>query len=88
MDHLPVDCLFQRVYVDLVEYKTMSRSPTGLSCIWVLTVIDHLTRFAVLIPLPNEHELTVAKALPTKKRVRIFGPPYIGPQFENKVVRL
>ena len=90
MGHLPVDRPFQRVSIDLVEYKTASRSPTGLSCTWVLTVIDHLTRFAVLIPLPNQQELTVAKAL-VERVFGIFGPPEIllsdgGPEFENKVV--
>ena len=42
--HPPVDRPFQRVSIDLVEYKTESVSPTGLKCSYALTIIDHLTR--------------------------------------------
>ena len=89
--HLPVDRPFERVSIDLVEYKTESVSPTGLKCSYVVTIIDHLTRFAVLIALPDKKEQTIAKAL-VKRVFDIFGPLETlhsdqGPEFENKVVK-
>ena len=53
--------------------------------------MDHLTRFAVLIALPDKKEKTIAKAL-VERVFGIFGPPETlhsdqGPEFENKVVK-
>ena len=89
--HLPVDRLFQRVSIDLVEYKTESVSSTGLKCSYVLTIIDHFTRFAMLVALPNKKEHTIANAL-VEMVFGSFGPPETlhfdhGPEFENKVVK-
>ena len=58
---------------------------------YVVTIIDHLTRFAVLIALPDKKEQTIAKFL-VKRIFGIFGPPETlhsdqGPEFENKVVK-
>ena len=88
---LPVDRPFERVSIDLVEYKTESVSPTGLKCSYALTIIDHLTRFAVLVELSDKKEQTIAKAL-VQRVFDIFGPPETlhsdqGPEFENKVVK-
>ena len=88
--HLPVDRPFQRVSLDLIEYKTESVSPPGLKCLYALTIIDHLTRFAALVAIPGKKEQTIAKA-PVEKIFGIFGPPETlysdqGPEFENKVV--
>ena len=76
---------------DLVEYKTESVSPTGLKCSYALTIIDHLTRFSMLVALPDKKEQTIAKAL-VERVFGIFGPPETlhsdqGPEFENKVVK-
>ena len=38
----PVERPFQRVAIDLVEYKIVSQG-----CKYVLSVIDHLTRFVI-----------------------------------------
>lgn len=38
--HLPIDHPFHGVSVDLVEYKTASRSPTRFRCTWALTVVN------------------------------------------------
>ena len=89
--HLPVDCPFQRVSIDLIEYKTKSVSPTGLKCSYALTIVDHLTRFAVLVALLDKKEQTIAKAL-VKRVFGIFGPLETlhsdqGPEFENKFVK-
>ena len=61
--HLPVDRPFQRVSIYLVEYKTESVFPTGLKCSYARTIIDHLTRFAVLVALPDKKEQTIAKGI-------------------------
>ena len=76
--------------MDLVEYKTESVSPTGLKCSYALTIIDHLTRFAVLVALPDKKEQTIAKAL-VDRVFSFFGSPETlhsdqGLEFENKVV--
>ena len=89
--HLPVDRPFQRVSIDLVEYKTESVSLTELKCSYALTIIDNLIRFAVLVALPDKKEQTIAKAL-VERAFSIFGPPETlhsdqGPEFENKVVK-
>ena len=87
--HLPTHRPFQRVSIDLVEYKTESVPPTGLKCSYALTIIDHLARFAVLVALPNKKEQTIAKAF-VERVFGIFGPPETlrsdkGPEFANKV---
>ena len=89
--HLSVDRPFQRVLIDLVEYKTESVSPTGLKYSLMLIVIDNLTRFAVLVSLSDKNEHTIANAL-VKRVFVIFGPPETlisdqGPEFKNKVVK-
>ena len=89
--HLPVDRPFQRISIDLVGYETESVSPTGPKCLYALTIIDHLTRLAVLVALPDKKEETIAKAL-VERVLGIFGPPETlhsdqGPEFENKVVK-
>ena len=89
--HLSVDRPFQRVSIDLVEYKTESVSPIGLEYSYVLTIIDHFTRFAVLVALPDKKKQTVAKAL-VERVCGIFGPLETlhsdqGPEFENKVMK-
>lgn len=47
--HRPIERSFLCVTVDLVEYKTMSEGNR-----FVLSVIDHLTRFVVLIAIKNK----------------------------------
>ena len=89
--HLPVDRPFRCVSINLVEYKTESVSPTGLKCSYALISIDHFTRFAALVALPDKKEQSIAKAL-VERVFGIFGPPetlhsYQGPVFENKVVK-
>ena len=68
-----------------------SISPTGLKCSYALTIIDNLTRFAMLVALPDKKEQTIAKTL-AERVFGIFGPPETlhsdqGPEFENKVVK-
>ena len=80
--HLPVDRPFQRVSI---------ASPPGLKCSYAPTIIDHLTRFAVLVLLPDNKEQTIAKAL-VERVFGIFGPPETlhsdqGPELKNNVVK-
>ena len=39
--HLPVDRPFERVSIDLVQYKMESISSSGLKCSYALTFVDH-----------------------------------------------
>ena len=71
---LPVDRPFQRASIDLVEYKTEPVFSTGLKYSYALTIIDHLTRFVVLVALPDKKEQTIAKTL-VERVFGIFGPP-------------
>ena len=53
-------------------------------------MMDHLTRFAVLLPVRNKTAETVANAI-IERIISIFGPPETlhnnhGPEFENKVI--
>ena len=86
--HLHVDRPFQRVSIDLVEFKTKSVSPTGLKYSYALTIIDHLTQFAVLVALPDKKEQIIAKTL-VERVFGIFESPETlhsdrGPELENK----
>lgn len=88
--HLPVERPFQRISVDLVEYKSVSISAAGTKCKYVLSMMDHLTRFAVLLPVRNKAAETVAQAI-IERIISIFGPPETlhsdqGPEFENKII--
>lgn len=49
----PMKYPFQYVFVDLVEYQTTSVFHDNLRCKFVVTLIDYLTRFAVLCPPPD-----------------------------------
>lgn len=60
----------------LSEYRLIlwSTNNTGVYCKYVLSMMDHLTRFAVLTPIPNKSAETVANVL-IEKIISIFGPP-------------
>ena len=61
--HLPVKRPFQSISFDLVEYKSVSTSATGIESKCVLSVMDYLTRFAVPVPVRNKATETVACAM-------------------------
>ena len=88
--HAPVERPFQRISVDLVEYKSLSKSATGVPCKFVLSIMDHLTRFAILTPIPNKAAETVARVI-IDRLISVFGPPETlhsdqGTEFENKII--
>ena len=64
--HLPIDHPFQRFPIVLVEYKTESVYSTGMKCSYALIIIDHFTRFAVLVALKDKREQAIAKAFLSK----------------------
>ena len=66
--HCPVTRAFQCVAVDLVEYKSMSQGNR-----FILFVIDHLTRFVVLILIKDEAARTIVRHL-IKRVFSVFGP--------------
>ena len=84
--HVPVDRPFQRVAIDLVEYKTLSQG-----CKYVLSVIDHLTRFVILAAIPNKEATAIARTL-VDRVFSVFGVPELlhsdqGKEFENQLVK-
>lgn len=87
--HVPVSRPFERLSVDLVEYKADSVPAAAVKCKYVLSMMDHLSRYAVLTPIPDKSARTVANTI-IDLIISIFGSPEIlhpdqGPEFENKV---
>ncbi|CAN0027382.1 unnamed protein product, partial [Sphacelaria rigidula] len=72
--HTPLEIPFQCVSIDLVEYKTISNSSAGVPCRYVMSVMDHLTRYALFIPIPNKCAVTVARML-VDRVLSTFGIP-------------
>ena len=84
--HRPVNKPFQVVAVDLVEYKSKSEGNR-----FILSVIDHLTRFLVLIPIKSKEASVVVRHL-IDRVFSVFGPPETlhsdqGKEFENQLVK-
>lgn len=74
----------------LLDYKTVSTTPDGVRWKYVLSIIDHLTRFALLMDIHSNSNKTVAQIL-TECVIRIFGSPELlrsnlGMEFENQIV--
>ena len=67
--HRPITFPFQCVAIDLVEYKA---SKKGFR--YVLSSIDLLTRFLILVPLKDKSMTTVARAL-VDRVFAVFPPP-------------
>ena len=85
MGHRPVTRAFQCVAVDLVEYKSLSQGNR-----FIVSVIDHLTRFVVLIPIKDKAARTFVRHL-IERVFAVFGPPETlhsdqGKEFENELV--
>ena len=69
LGHCPVTRAFQCVAVDLVEYKRLSQGNR-----FILSVIDHLTRFVVVIPIKDRAARTIVRHL-IERVFSVFGPP-------------
>ena len=84
--HRPVFRPFQCVAIDLVEYKASAK---GFH--YELSVVDHLTRFLILVPLKDKSMSTAARALVTHVLSFFSAPETLhsdqGPEFENDLVR-
>ena len=86
MGHRPVTRAFQCVVGDLVEHKSLSQR----NCV-ILSVIDHLTRFVILIPIKDKAARTIVRHL-IERVFSVFGPPETlhseqGKEFENEPVK-
>ena len=84
--HRPVTHAFQCVAVDLVEYKSLSQGNR-----FILSVIDHFTRFVVLIPIKDKAARTIVRHL-NERVFSVFSPPETlhsdqGKEFENELVK-
>ena len=82
--HRPVTRPFQVVAVDLVEYKSMSEGNR-----FILSVIDHLTRFLILIPIKSMEAAAVDRHL-VDRVFSVFGPLETlnsdqGKEFQNQL---
>lgn len=83
---VPVQRPFERLAIDLVEYK-----PPSDGCNYVLSAIDHLTRFVILTAVPNKAAATIARTL-VNRVFSVFGVPELlhsdqGTEFENQLVK-
>ena len=84
--HRAVTRAFQRVAIDLVECKRLSQGNR-----FILSVIDHLTRFVILIPIKGKTARTIVRHL-IERVFSVFGPPETlhsdqGKESENKLVK-
>ena len=82
MGHRSVTRAFKCVAVDLVEYKGLSQGNR-----FIFSVIDHLTRFVILIPIKDKAARTIVRHL-IELVFSVFGPPQTlhsdqGKGFEN-----
>ena len=82
----PVTRAFQCVAVDLVEYKSLSQGNR-----FILSVIDHLTRFVISIAIKNKAACTIVRHL-IERVFSVFGPPKTlhsdqGKKIENELVK-
>ena len=84
--HRPVTKPFQVVAVDLVECKSKSEGNR-----FILSVIDHLTRFLILIPIKSKEAAVVVRHL-IDRVFSVLGSPETlhfdqGKEFENQLVK-
>ena len=83
--HRSVTRAFQCVAVVLVEYKSLSQG----NC-FILSAIDHFTRFVALIPIKDKAARTIVHLI--ERVFSVFGPPetlhsHQGKEFENALVQ-
>ena len=67
--HVPVEWSFQRVAIDLVEYKTISQE-----CKYVVSVIDDFTRSVILTPIRDKTATAIARVV-VDRVLSVFGVP-------------
>ena len=83
--HRPVARPFQCVAIDFVEYKSSSNNSK-----YVTSVIDHLTRFLVLVAISDKSAATTAGVL-VERVLSVFSAPEtlnsdMAAEFENELV--
>ena len=84
--HRPVSRPFQCVAIDLVEYKSSSNNSK-----YVMSVMDHLTRFLVLVAISDKSAAAIARVL-VERVPSVFSVPEtlhsdLGSEFENELVK-
>ena len=84
--HRHVTGAFHCAAVDLVEYKRLSHGNR-----FIVSVIDHLTRFVILIPIKDKATRTIVRHL-IERVFSVFGCPEAlhsdqGEEFESEVVK-
>ena len=67
--HRPITRAFQCVAVDLVKCECLSQGNR-----FIHSVIDHVARFVILIPIKNKAALTIVRHL-IERVFPVFGPP-------------
>ena len=68
-EHKQVDKPFDRVGMDVTE---LPETPKGYK--YILTILDHLSRYLIMIPMKDQKTTTVAKKL-NKHFISIYGVP-------------
>ena len=86
LGHRPVSRPLQCVAIDLVEYKSSSNNSK-----YVMSVIDHLTRFLVVVAISDKTAATIARVL-VEHVFSVFSAPEtlhsdVGCEFENELVK-
>ena len=76
---------FDRISMDMMEMSRAKKAWTQ-----ILTVVDHYTRYCLVIPLRNKLKETVANAI-LEKIVAVYGPPTTiqsdhGSEFFNRLL--
>ena len=78
---------WERVGLDLTEKHPRSRRGNY----YLLTYLDHFTKFAEAVPIPNMEDETVCRVLAEKFFPRFGAPLQLltdqGREFENRLVR-
>ena len=69
---LPASKPFERVAIDLVEYKTISKG-----CKYVLSDIDHSTRYVILMAVPDKSATTTIARVLVYRVFAVFGVPHL-----------
>lgn len=73
-----------------MEYTTISTTPDWVRGKYGLSIIDRLTRFSLLVAIPNKSNETVARVI-IESIIGIVGSPEmlhygLGMEFENQII--
>lgn len=89
MGDVPGKWPYDRVSVDLVEYRTASVSNAGVVCRYIPSVMDHITRYTLLISVSIREATSKAKKKIIDRVSTTFGITekfHFGGEAENKLI--